>query len=72
MSVVGRAMTPKGVADTQRRMDYLMLLIEYVQTLIDAELKGLKLGVLRTNEDQVILDELASLGRTERRDVAGE
>ena len=39
---------------------------------MDTELKKLKLGVLRTKEDKLILDELVKVLRNERREVSAE
>ena len=64
-SAVGRPLTQQGVTDTQNRMEQLVRVIEYVQGLIDAELKRLNLGVVRTKDDKEILDGLAKILRNE-------
>ena len=45
------SVTPQGVTDTKNRMLHLVVVIEHVQGLIDAELKKLKFGVVRTSEE---------------------
>ena len=64
-AAVGRPLTSQGVADTQNRMDQLVRVIEYVEALIDAELTKLKLGVVKTNQDEEILSQLQKVLRNE-------
>jgi uncharacterized membrane protein YccC len=64
-SAFGRPLTQQGVNDTQNRMNQLVRVIEYIQGLIDAELDRLRLGVVRTKEDNEILDGLTKVLRNE-------
>jgi hypothetical protein len=65
ISAFGRTLTQQGVTDTQNRMNQLVRVIEYIQGLIDAELKKLGLGVVTTSEDREILDGLTRVLRNE-------
>jgi hypothetical protein len=65
-AAAGRSLTPTGVADTQGRMGQLVRVIEYVQGLVDTELKALKLGVVTTKEDEEILVKLRKILRDEK------
>jgi hypothetical protein len=57
-SATGGALTEQGVADTRDRMGQLVRGIEYVQHLIDEELKRFRVGVVKTSEDTEMVDGL--------------
>jgi hypothetical protein len=65
MSAMGRPITEQGVMDTQNRMDQLVRLIEYVQSLLDDEFRKLKVGVIRTAADKQIVQEIAQVLKSE-------
>jgi len=58
-AAAGGAITEKGVADTRNRIAQLLRGIEYVQHLIDKELKRFRVGVAKTSEDTEIMDGFA-------------
>ncbi len=58
-AAAGGAITPQGVADTRDRMSQLLRGIEYVQRLIDEELKRFRVGVIKTSQDTDIMDGFA-------------
>lgn len=58
-AAAGGAITPQGVADTRDRISQLLRGIEYVQRLIDEELKRFRVGVIKTSKDTDIMDGFA-------------
>ena len=56
----------KGVSDTRDRMAQLLRGIEYVQYLIDEELKRLRVGVVKTSKDTEMVDGLTKALRGDR------
>lgn len=58
-AAAGAVFTRQGVADTQNRMSELLRGIEYVQRLIDEELKRFRVGVIKTSQDTDIMDGFA-------------
>ncbi len=64
-AAIGHGLTEQGVVDTRNRMTQLVRVIDYVQTLIDGELRRLRLGVVRTPYDDQVLEEIVKILRSE-------